>query len=68
MAEKGRRNVPARKATDTLAPGGAEQAMLIKQDEIIEKLNALLQKLDSDAVGGVDYESVIGLAGKVELE
>ena len=68
MAEKGRKDKPSFGFVDTVAPGDALQATLMKQDEIIDKLNALLAKLDSDTVGGADYESVIGATEKAELK
>lgn len=61
MAEKGRRqgaNI-ARK-TNTVAPKSAEQAMLQKQDEIIQLLKDLAAKLDADTgVNDTDFASTL---------
>lgn len=66
MAEKGR---PSRTVqyTDTVAEKSALQAVLVKQDELIDEINALKDavkaltaKLDADAgVTDVDYASSI---------
>ena len=48
MAQKGRRNVPKSGFKDTVPAGSAEQGMLLKQDEIIDILKALMAKLDAD--------------------
>lgn len=45
---------------NTIADGSAEQAMLQKQDEIIDLLKALTAKLDADAgVADTNYAALI---------
>lgn len=46
---KGRRDNSKNRAIDTIAPGSAEQAMLKKQDEMIDAMNSLLASLASAA-------------------
>lgn len=59
MAAKGR-NGAVDKFIDTVARRSALQAVLIKQDEIIDDLKALAAKLDADAgVTDTDYASSI---------
>jgi hypothetical protein len=41
------------------APEKQISAMLSKQDEIIDLIKALCEKLDADAVGGADYAATI---------
>jgi hypothetical protein len=42
---KGRRDNSKKRAIDTVKPGSAQQAMLIKQDAIIAQLNAIVAAL-----------------------
>jgi len=59
MAEKGRPN-RTQEFTDTVPEKSAEQAVLVKQDEIIDLLKSLSAKLDADAgVTDADYAAVI---------
>jgi hypothetical protein len=51
MTAKGRKNNPKNRFQDTVVPGSAEQAILEKQDQMIDMLKALTAKLDAD--GGV---------------
>lgn len=59
MAEKGRKRSTG-KFTDTIAAKSAEQGMLLKQDEILDKLNAEeIAVIDSDAgAGGAASEAM----------
>ena len=70
MAEKGRRDLTGNRFQDDVAAGGAKQAMLIKQDELIDIMKSLMAKLDSDAgVGDTDYASALSDAlDKVDLK
>lgn len=81
MAEKGRPSRSDVKYTDTVAEKSALQAVLVKQDELIDEINdlktaikAITAKLDADAgVTDVDYASSItdslsGDTDKVELK
>lgn len=74
MADKGRPNRPEEvEYTDTVAEKSALQAILVKQDEIIEKLKALTAKMDADfadvANASTDYAaSVTDDLDKVELK
>lgn len=55
MAEKGRTGAVDR-FINTVAEQSATQAMLIKQDELIDTLKDLAEKLDGDGgVGDNDY-------------
>lgn len=59
MPDKGRPN-RTQEFTDTVAEKSSLQAVLVKQDEIIDLLKSLMAKLDAD--GGVtdtDYASVL---------
>jgi hypothetical protein len=45
---------------NTIAPKSGEQAMLMKQDQIIDLLKALTAKLDADAgVADTDYAALL---------
>ena len=73
MADKGRPNRPEEvEYTDTVAEKSALQAVLVKQDEIIEALKALTAKLDADSGdtgGDSDYAATVTDAlEKVELK
>ena len=61
MAEKGRRQgANISRKTNTIAPKSAEQAMLQKQDEIIDLLKSLAAKLDADTgVNDTDFASTL---------
>lgn len=71
MAEKGRRYNDDNEFIDTLAPKSSEQGLLIKQDELVSKLNSNeMVTLDSDAsAGGSATESltVSGLLSSDEI-
>jgi len=69
MEEKGRRGAPS-EFRDTIARGSTEQAMLIKQDELIDLLKSLMAKLDADAgVTDTDYAATLtDLLEKVQLK
>ena len=70
MAEKGRRDLTGTRFQDTVPAGSAEQAVLIKQDELIDQLKALMAKLDSDtSITDPDYASTLTDAlSKVDLK
>lgn len=73
MAEKGRRDKTGNRFQDTVAPGSALQAVLIKQDEIIDQLKALTAKMDADFAdvtnASTDYAaSITDALDKVELK
>lgn len=51
MASKGRKGNSVNRFIDTVKPQSAEQAILIKQDEIIDKLNAILAAIEAGTDG-----------------
>lgn len=51
MADKGRRQGASLKKTNTIRPKSAEQGMLLKQDEIIDKLNLILAAIEASTDG-----------------
>lgn len=71
MADKGRKG-PKKRFIDDIPQSGALQAVLIKQDELIDQIKALTAKMDADFAdvtnASTDYASSIsdGIA-KVKL-
>lgn len=60
--EKGRKNNSASRFQDTIVPMSAEQGMLIKQDEIITEMNAMVQVLtflSAAGAGGNASEAMV---------
>lgn len=49
MASKGRKNIPKSGYKDTVAPGSAEQGILVKQDSSIDQINSMLSALKTFA-------------------
>ena len=47
MAEKGRKG-PKKRFIDDIPQSGALQAVLLKQDEILDQIKALTAKMDAD--------------------